>query len=112
MTFTINNYDFTNPKHYKLIDDYVFFKYYVKVLFDTWNNFFFTSKLDISCICKIIIKHQNPLELERFEKLFNNTIHNNLSDFSINSILAHLFYLGKSTVIKLYSFELKDKFNL
>jgi len=112
MTFTINNYDFTNPKHYKLINDYVFFKYYVKVLFDDWQSFYFTAKLDRLCIYKIIIKHQNPIELERFEKLYNNIIHKNFHDFTINSILTNLFYVGKSIVIKLYSNVLSDKFNL
>ncbi len=66
MTFTINNYDSTNPVHYKLIDDYVFFKYYVKVLFDNWNKVFFTSTLNKKYVYKIIIEHQNPIELERF----------------------------------------------
>ncbi len=66
MTFTINNYDSTNPEHYKLIDDYVFFKYYVKVLFDNWNKVFFTSTLNKKYVYKIIIEHQNPIELERF----------------------------------------------
>jgi len=116
MTFAINNYDSTNPEHYKLIDDYIFFKYYVKVLFDTCNKFFFTSTLNTLDIYKVIIKHQNSIEIKRFKKLYNNTLKNfynfGFLDYSINSILCDLFYRGKSAVIILYSNVLKDKFSL
>ena len=65
MPITIT-YDLNNEQECNLIDDYYFFKYYLKSLIFDWEKFYYTKDYDPS----IIKSHLNITEFNRFIELY------------------------------------------
>ena len=117
-------YDLNNEQECKLIDDYYFFKYYLKSLIFDWEKCFYTKDYDPS----IIKAHLNITEFNRFIKLYQMILayFYDFNDYDFQtqperyiryyqSLIVnidkfeYIFSKGKNFILKIYKSYIKYK---
>lgn len=97
---TIINYDLDNEEQLKLIDDYVFFKYYAKIFYNDWKLHYHANidKIGTYGTFKIIKQHQNKLEFNRFCEIYKQLVQFEYNDndlyISTNTLIIDFFQRG------------------
>ncbi len=102
-------YDLNNSAQCELINDYYFFKYYLKsVLFD-WSDYYYNGGN-----YKQILNHLNKHEYERFNDLYRKLLSycylNYFDELEEKKIIDYVFLLGKQSLY-MYKTFLQDKLN-
>ncbi len=100
-------YDLNNSAHCELIDDFYFFKYYLKsVLFD-WSDYYYNGGN-----YKQILKHLNKCEYQRFKDLYikiTDHYYNHIDGLEDKYVIEDIFMRGKQS---LYIYKNFLKFSL
>ena len=97
-------YDLNNEQESKLIDDYYFFKSYLKTLLFGWEKFYFSKDYDSS----IIKYHLNKTEFKRFKELYQMILEYNYDSeilmkyYYVFDIFIDIFNRDKKEILKIY----------
>ena len=109
MPITIT-YDLNNEQESKLIDDYYFFKSYLKSLMFGWEKIYFSKDYDSS----IIKYHLNKTEFNRFKKLYQMILiyyyeYQITADNMDIFLFQDIFFRGKNSILQIYKSYIKYK---
>ena len=100
MPITIT-YNLNNEQECKLINDYFFFKYYLKSLIFDWLKFYYTKDYKPS----IIKTHLYKTEFDRFKELYIILLSYHY-DYQITTddmdIFQDIFNRGKKRILQIY----------
>ena len=103
-------YDLNNEQECNLIDDYYFFKSYLKSLIFDWEKFYYTKDYKPS----IIEAHLNITEFNRFKELYLMIL-TYYYEYQITAdnmdifLFQDIFYRGKNSILQIYKSYIKYK---
>jgi hypothetical protein len=101
-------YDLNNSAQCELINDYYFFKYYLKSILFDWSDYYYNGGN-----YKQILKHLNKHEYKRFNDLYNKLLsyyYNFVFELEDEKIIQDMFMWNKQSLY-MYKKFLKIELN-
>lgn len=103
-------YDLDNLEESEIVEDYYFFKYYIKSLNFDWAKFYdemrsYENGKNKDEITQIIMNHLNKYEFQRFLKITKRFMFDN----SINCVMHKVLTDGNNLIYR-YKYFLRVKF--